>query len=89
MPSTVMPRAAKRWAYNPGPQPRSSRRDASPRCNAGMSQSTDRSMKSCRRDAGSESGSRWKRSICAEMCSSFQNSGVVYSLNASGLTVPA
>ncbi len=50
-----------------------------------MSHSTEASMKACARDAGSAIGSRWNLSICAEMCSSFQNSGVVYALNGSGL----
>ncbi len=41
-------------------------------------------MKAWAREAASCVGSRWKLSIWREMCPSFQNSGVVYSLNGSG-----
>ena len=50
-------------------------------------QAAERSMKSCRREDIGNSGSRWQRSICSEVCGSVHRSAVVMTENGAGAGV--
>ena len=76
-PVTRAPSRARRVAYSPGPQPKSAILVPGSMWKRSAIHATDSSMKAIFREARSVFWSRWNRSICFEIWSSFQSVSAV------------